>query len=365
MAEPDFYKMPYCPEDPDPRQDSSVRHPMAPSPRGSYYREDTLRSPRSGYTTTAYYPYPGSSREHHREPDASSLAAEVTPCSKTNVLGGGTTEYMTAGTATLPSSSFFLDEEPPLNAPENSMWTPPPFPDEQRAHRSRERPSYPVIQPSRGSYPPVVSPEADLYNRYGSSRDRHGQRPPQLHHFRRPSPFRTSSSRDPYARERTSYVSAGRREPHHHHHSRRHGSSEHERDGLSRRSHSHHPYAGSHSLAPRSSSSAGGAHRWNPAQGDHEVEVVAPTRESSKAYSDPFRHGSHHHHSTKSARLHHSPHRPTHRVSLEETPRAGASNTERASSEGRTTHDFFDEGAGFQPVDDTSLEMFETSFEMV
>lgn len=184
MAEPDFFKMPFCPEDPDPRQ-----HERG-APRGSraYYNPESLRSPRGGYSAAPYYPASSSGGayrrrepvEGRRAPPAPTVA-EVTPSTPKS-------EYISGPPMALPSSSFFSDDhEPPMHAPENSMWTPPPFPAyETRHHHPRERPRYQVLQASpRSAYPAVVSP---------NSMDH----PPPLAPVRYSTPTRSSSTSRPY-----------------------------------------------------------------------------------------------------------------------------------------------------------------------
>ena len=174
MAEPDFYKMPYCPEDPDPRQQQQQLHhphhhhaapPHGPHPhkgrlpvhRRLFYRDTAVRTPRGGYSANGYriYGSPNEGSSEHPE-DASSSPG------RTPGLTPYTPQRSHAPTAThLRSSSFFLDEEPLMQAPQDSDWTPPPFPEfrpssQQRARR--ERPPPQLIQPSH--YPNIVSPEA-------------------------------------------------------------------------------------------------------------------------------------------------------------------------------------------------------------
>ena len=154
MAEPDFYKMPYCPEDPDPRQQQQPlnphHHPHHPAPphvahphkgrlpvhRRLYYRDTVVRTPRGGYSSNGYRIY-GSPNEGSSEHPEDALSSPV----RTAGLTPYTPQRSHAPTAIhhLRSSSFFLDEEPLMQAPQDSDWTPPPFPEFRPSSQQRAR----------------------------------------------------------------------------------------------------------------------------------------------------------------------------------------------------------------------------------
>ena len=309
LLEPDFYKMPFCPDDPDPRQQPQPQQqPLPQSSKGlhsslassapsdrhhHYYGKDVARTPRGEYPDVYY-----SSRHGGRTGDR-------TRCGP-GADGHEPYRYM-QGNINLPSSFFFLDEEPLLQAPDDSEWTPPPFPDFQASsqRRPRERPPEQMIQPSY--YPNIVSPSptnprSNIYRSSQSNMRRGIER-------QRPSP----ESREEQAEYHHPHVHS----PQHHPHSNRRR----ENDGSD--------------VGQREN------HSWTEDRGGDPMHSY---------YYPP-----HPHHLSHGAPEHqYQPHHFRRRGSEEGA--AGPPFTGRSSRH----HPMYFEGQHFEPLDETSLEMYES-----